>query len=504
MRTMGEAGPGAEDDDAPADVTAVPARHDPPSAGAPGVDRPRRRRRRLRIATLATIGVAVLAVLVSQGLFIRGLQHDLFRSRTSDLDARTQLLASRARLQRDVGVLIGQLDGMTTAYRNQTAARNNLRTQLTATIQTLRDTTAKLGKTAGKLNTTQKDLDAQVAQLRLTKECLQGVQQALERVSVADYAGAALVVQGVKGQCQAALDQSLQAVGYPAYDGSAADPFVLRAGSTYFGYATNSIGGSVQLLSGSRPTELVLRGPALANLASWATVGGTWGPSVLQRGNRWVLYYTARIRGSDKSCISRAVGVSPAGPFLDDTVLPIVCQLDRGGSIDPSATVGSDGSAWLVWKSEGVRGLDPSRIWSQKLSADGLGVEGPAVGLLAAHLPWQQGVIEGPALVQHGGRWLLFYSANDWNTTAYAIGFAACQAPQGPCTELQDGPIFQPQSPLVGAGGQELFTGPDGRAWMAFHAWVEGQVGYPNLRRLYVATVDLDARIPRIVQQRVA
>ena len=460
--------------------------------------------RRTQLAVAVAVVVVALVVMVSQGLFIQGLQHDLFASRTSDLEARTELLATRTRLRRDVDVLVGQLDAMTSAYRNQTVARNNLKAQLTSTIANLRDTTSQLGRTTGRLSTTQRDLDTQVTQLRTTKECLQGVQQALERVSVSDFAGASLVVRGVQGQCQAALNQSQQAIGFAAYDGSAADPFVLRDGSTYYGYATNSIGGSVQLLVGSTPTSLTLQGPALANLASWATTGGTWGPTVLPRGNRWILYYTARIRGSDKSCVSRAVATSPAGPFLDDTLLPIVCQLDRGGSIDASPTVGIDGTAWLVWKSEGVPGADPARIWSQRLTADGLAVQGDAVGIMAAHLPWQNGVIEGPAMVEHGNRWLLFYSANDWNSSAYAIGFAACDGPQGPCRELQDGPIFAPPPPLVGAGGQELFTGPDGSAWMAFHAWVTGQVGYPNLRRLYVATVDLDAAIPRIVQQRVA
>ncbi|MCU1350919.1 MAG: glycoside hydrolase, family 43 [Acidimicrobiales bacterium] len=471
--------------------------------------RPRRGLRRLlprsirvRVALAALVVLAVLTGLVSQGLLIRGLQRDLFTSQTSDLQARTELLATRTRLQRDVGVLVGRLDGMTTAYRNQTAVKNSLQGQLAKTIENLKGVTKILGLTNGTLATTKQDLDAQVTQLRLTKECLNGVQLAMEKLSVLDYAGAVRQVEGVRPQCNAALNRSAQATGFAAYDGSAADPFIVRVGATYYGYATNSIGGSVQLLQGPSPQRMTLKGPALANLAAWARPGSTWGPSVLQRGDRWILYYTARIVGQDKSCISRAVAAGPAGPFLDDSILPIVCQLDIGGSIDPSPVVAADGSAWLVWKSEGARGVAPASIWSQRLTPDGLGVEGGPAGLINAQQRWERGVIEGPSMVERGGRWLLLYSGNDWNSAGYAIGAAACAGPQGPCRKLQDGPIYTAEPPLLGAGGQELFTGPDGQPWLAFHAWVDGQVGYPNPRRLYVAKIDLDARIPRIVQQR--
>jgi hypothetical protein len=94
----------------------------------------------------------------------------------------------------------------------------------------------------------------------------------------------------------------------------------------------------------------------------------------------------------------------------------------------------------------------------------------------------------------------LLYSGNQWDTVSYAIGAASCAGPLGPCRRLSNSPIFQPDAPLVGAGGQELFTGPDDHAWVAFHAWVDGQVGYPNLRRLYVGRIDLDATVPTITQ----
>jgi len=45
---------------------------------------------------------------------------------------------------------------------------------------------------------------------------------------------------------------------------------------------------------------------------------------------------------------------------------------------------------------------------------------------------------------------------------------------------------------IAGPGGQEFFADPAGRLWMAYHAYTEPDVGYPNSRRLHVLRVALD------------
>src|SRR3954453_5593672 len=61
-----------------------------------------RRSPRFWIIVGATVAVALLAALITQGVTIGSLQHQLFESRSSDLDARTQLLGARIRFNRDV------------------------------------------------------------------------------------------------------------------------------------------------------------------------------------------------------------------------------------------------------------------------------------------------------------------------------------------------------------------------------------------------------------------
>src|SRR5207302_352416 len=106
-------------------------------------------------------------------------------------------------------------------------------------------------------------------------------------------------------------------------------------------------------------------GGALPRLASWATFGYLWGPSVLARRTGYVLYYATRETATARQCISAAVSLLPQGPFLDSSNHPFICQRERGGSIDPSPFVDDDGTPWLVWKSEGTLSGEPTRIWAQ-------------------------------------------------------------------------------------------------------------------------------------------
>jgi len=113
-----------------------------------------------------------------------------------------------------------------------------------------------------------------------------------------------------------------------------------------------------------------------------------------------------------------------------------VCNSDHAGSIDPSF-VDPGGTPYLLWKSEGVPGQVPTRIWAQRLRADGLAV---ASGTQPSELmrtteAWEGEVVESPSLVSYGGRLLLFYSANEHRSARYAIGWAECATPTGPCAK---------------------------------------------------------------------
>jgi hypothetical protein len=77
-------------------------------------------------------------------------------------------------------------------------------------------------------------------------------------------------------------------------------------------------------------------------------------------------------------------------------------------------------------------------------------------------------------------RWWLFYSANEWKTAEYAIGYAVCDSPLGPCRKRTNaGPLLASDGVHQGPGGPAAFVAPDGSLRLGYHSWLAPHVGYP-------------------------
>jgi len=312
--------------------------------------------------------------------------------------------------------------------------------------------------------------------------CLSGVSSAVTASSSGDLQGAVDAITSVSSECRA-LDGTGAGLSYP-FDFP--DPFVLDVGGEYYAFATNSAAGNIQIIRSSDLSDWTTVGDALPHLPRWAHPGDTWGPSVLERGGTWVLYYTAEFGSTGVQCLSSAVATQPEGPYIDNSAWPIECQAALGGSIDPSPYVATDGTAYLTWKSQGANGQPPT-LWAQQLTPAGTAlVPGNPTSLLTPGQSWQGGTVEGPDMVLSGGQYLLFYSANAWQTADYAIGVADCDGPLGPCTQRSGPPLVASQAGLSGPGGPSVFTDATGNLWVAFHAWLPGRVGPPNSRDLFL------------------
>jgi beta-xylosidase len=269
------------------------------------------------------------------------------------------------------------------------------------------------------------------------------------------------------------------------------DPFVFRAGAFWYAMSTQRGLAKVPVI---RSTDLVHwedRGDALPALPRWSHFGAVWAPSVLAAGAAgFVLYYATPDEASGLQCISYAVSALPDGPYVDTSSGPLVCQTDRGGSIDPSPFRDADGRPWLVWKSEGTLDGEPTRIWSQPLSEDGRGLFGQPTELLSTAQAWEQPIVEAPSMARIGGTFHLFYSGNRWETSAYGVGHARCDGPAGPCHRTAPSPVLAAHPSEAGAGSGEVFFDVDGSPKLAYHAWDPSAVGYPGgLRRLRIGAV---------------
>jgi beta-xylosidase len=261
------------------------------------------------------------------------------------------------------------------------------------------------------------------------------------------------------------------------HDENFPDPFVLRVGGTYYAYGTNGDAGNVPTLLSKDLVNWTAGKDAFPELGQWAAGGKTWAPEVLRRSDgKFVLYYTANALDLNTQCLGRAVADRPDGPFVDRSERPFVCQTREGGSIDASPF--RDGrTLYLLWKNDGnSRGLD-TFIYAQRLTADGLRLTGSPRRLVTEDADWEGQLVEAPTMWRQGGRLYLFFSANKYYDATYAVGYATCRTPLGPCKDAAENPILKTKCDAVGPGHQTIVRDEDGETWFVYHAWPPDAVG---------------------------
>lgn len=264
----------------------------------------------------------------------------------------------------------------------------------------------------------------------------------------------------------------------PVFTDNFPDPGVISDGETWFAYGTNNDTANVPLLTSTDLVKWSDGGDVLPQLGRWADRGRTWAPEVIRTdAGKYVLYYTARKSGADRQCIGAAVADDPRGPFTDSSAEALICQDDEGGAIDASPYRHSDGALYLYWKNDGNHIGEPTHLYGQRLSTDGLSLTGDRVRLLTNDKPWQAHVIEAPQMVAHDGRLYLFYSANAFDSEAYVVGYATCDSPLGPCRDAPENPILKSSPEAAGPGHSYVVTRSDGSTWMLYHAWPPDAVG---------------------------
>ncbi|NJK46094.1 MAG: family 43 glycosylhydrolase [Pleurocapsa sp. SU_196_0] len=277
------------------------------------------------------------------------------------------------------------------------------------------------------------------------------------------------------------------------------DPFVLRVGATYYAYATNGGGNTIQLATSSDLVSWVYAGDAFGSLPGWAEPGWTWAPEVAEVPGGYAMYYTARHAESARQCVGVAFSTNPEGPFTDTSSEPLVCQLDQGGSIDASPFTDRDGQRYLYWKNDGNCCGLPTYLYVQRLSSDGLKLVGEAKALIYNTDGWEGNLIEAPTIYRRGDKYYLFFSAADYGNETYAVGYAYGFSPTGPFTKWKNNPVLKTAGRVAGPGHQCVITDDAGTLWMLYHAWETGNTGYPNGQRtLHLDRVNFKDGVPVI------
>jgi len=282
----------------------------------------------------------------------------------------------------------------------------------------------------------------------------------------------------------------------PVYDSDFPDPQVVAVDNGYLAFATNGALGNVQTLKSTDLVSWEQVGDALPSLPAWTSPGKVWAPEVaVHASHRYVMYYATSDDASGRQCIGVAVASQAAGPYVDKSPKPLICQVDEGGSINASPFQDSSGRRWLYWKNDGnAIGVD-TWIYGSELAADGLTLVGPTRCLIKQTLPWEGNLVEAPYMVERNGKYHLFYSANAYDKDTYAVGHALCTTPTGPCTKSGD-PILTSSIDAAGPG-HNMVLHKDNRDWFIYHAWDPAAVGLdPTRRTLWLSELTWTADTP--------
>jgi arabinan endo-1,5-alpha-L-arabinosidase len=268
----------------------------------------------------------------------------------------------------------------------------------------------------------------------------------------------------------------------PVVPNDCPDPGVLREGSEYY-MACTSGGPGYPIRSSKDLVHWTYRGPVFtsATKPTWAS-GDFWAPELHKVGATFVVYFSAR-GNNGVFAIGAASATNVLGPYTDIGA-PLV-SAPSPGLIDAHHFESSTGARYILWKVDGNAVGAPTPIRIQPLAPNGLSVTGTPTTLITNTLPWEGTLVEGPWMVEHGGFFYLFYSANFYASAAYAIGVARATAPTGPFTKAA-APILVSKGAWAGPGHGSVLQGPSGDWVHVYHSWVAGKTGMAPGRQVLV------------------
>ncbi|TLM95014.1 glycoside hydrolase [Hymenobacter jeollabukensis] len=246
------------------------------------------------------------------------------------------------------------------------------------------------------------------------------------------------------------------------------DPTICRIGDAYYASATTAEWGAVFPIFKSHDLihwELVSH-VFPGRLPDWCD-SNFWAPELFYEGGRVYLYYTARQRGGVLS-VAVASAERPEGPYTDHG--PLVSE--AAGSIDGYPVRDEHGVLHLVWKNDGNSRNEPTPIWAQQIDEQTLQLTGARHELFRNDAPWEGPLVEGSAMVRHGGYFYMFYAGNACcgKYCTYAEGVARSRTLLGPWEKCPQNPILTDNSTWK-CPGHGTVAEKDGRWFLLHHAY---------------------------------
>jgi beta-xylosidase len=268
----------------------------------------------------------------------------------------------------------------------------------------------------------------------------------------------------------------------PVIPGDVPDPSVIRVGDDYYASATTSDFAPCYPLFHSRDLINWERtGAVFDNPPTWIK-GDCWAPELFFNDGTYYVYYTARRRADNVSCIGVATTRDMKNGFTDHGVL-----IEWGSeAIDAFVFKDDDGRLYISWK---AYGLDPSRpieLLAAPLSDDGLSLDGDAFSLTPHDRGWTGKGDEGHCIVKRGGDYYLFYSVGGCcdNRCDYRVEVARTKNLRDGFVQYDRNPILQGGTLWKCSGHGTLVQTPDSRYFYLYHAYHQYDFEYTGRQGL--------------------
>lgn len=256
------------------------------------------------------------------------------------------------------------------------------------------------------------------------------------------------------------------------------DPFFIRDEETgvytmiatsasigYYGYNTDD-------LVNFKPKHWAYQRPDDA----WST-DSYWAPEVIFRDGTYYMYYTARNK-EGRLLISVATSDKAEGPYIDVSDKPV---FDPGFAIiDASIFIDDDGQAYFYYSKDisenWENGKGRSETYGAKLNDDMVSLASEPVLLITPDQAWENPESthtwnEGGIVIKNNNIYYLAYSANYFESPAYAVGYATSANPLGPFTKAEENPILASRmlKNISGSGHHAYIKSPDGSELFAVY-----------------------------------
>ncbi|MEO3407686.1 glycoside hydrolase family 43 protein [Mucilaginibacter sp. CAU 1740] len=217
----------------------------------------------------------------------------------------------------------------------------------------------------------------------------------------------------------------------------------------------------------------------------WIT-GSFWAPEYYHIGNTYYIYYTARRKADNISCIGVATSKYPDHGFTDHGVI-----VDFGKeAIDPFI-YNDNGQLYISFKAYGLDNR-PIELLAYKLSADGLKTEGETFSLLKDD---KKAGMEGQSFLKHGKYYYLFYSAGGCCgiPCSYHVKVARATKFAGPYEKSDNEQLLKPAPGWKCSGHGTFVKNTNGTYAYLCHAYSERSEVFTG-REGVLSTLSWDAK----------